>query len=322
MKKNKNYGVIVLQDKIPNELETDYSQIESIVKQIQKSSNNKGNKLILEFNEAYIQKLDELRIEGEVTPSQIYDKIKELKVIRDIYLDFLDSLLNMEVNLTDVITNLMEKVYNSLLDGYTRNTEPYWFYIWETFICSVTFLKYHEKYKELHEILSHTYFLKKNGSQLEEANYIRFYRDIGPGEVLENEYKPTTEKAKLITLTGEMLCDREKKPIYTKKSLSEADVLLYQLSECIEMFQNEGHPNTWFPISYPYFENPSNQWIKLKSRKYCEKILPLFNADSIESLKEIIKECKEDQKIKHMGVFGYAPHILSSIKIEDIGSMN
>ena len=307
-----------------NKSETNYFPIESIIKQVKKPSNNmhKNNRLILEFSDAYIKHLENLRIEGKATPQGVYDKIVELKIIRDIYLDFLDSLLNTEIDLADVITSLTEKVYNSLIGDYIRNgeDEPYHFYIWETFICSVAFLKYHEKYKELHDVLSNTYFLKIHDSKLVESSYTEFCRY---STCLEEQYKPTTGEPNLHTLAGKMLCDREKKPIYTKDSLPEADVLLYQLSECTNRVQDSSyHKNNWFPMSYIYFKNTSNQWRRLKSRKYCEKIMPLFNANSIEDLKEVIKDCQENREIMYRGSWDCAPHILSNIDIEDVGSIN
>ena len=44
----------------------------------------------------------------------------------------------------------------------------------------------------------------------------------------------------------------------------------------------------WFALSYIYADNPESLWVRLSSKEYCEKILPLFGASSIDELKKII----------------------------------
>lgn len=234
-----------------------YFPLEDIIKQIKGcNSTSKKMALIKRFEDSYIQSLKDCRIqESKITPQMIYDKIVEMKTIRDIYLNFLDSLLISEVNLSQIISNLAEIVYNSILNTSVVSENPnsyleerfeyYKFYIWETFICTVVFLKHYEKYKELHDILCTTYFLRKTywkDSCIEATNYLSFY---SYSEVLETKYKLTNPNPKLVTIAGKMLCEREKLPIYTKNSLAEADILLYQLSKVYGLHNSWG--KGWFP---------------------------------------------------------------------------
>lgn len=261
----------------------------------------------------------------------IYDNIIELKTIRDIYLDFLDSILILEVDFADIISSLTEKVYNAVLDAsiWDENTisysednfEYYKFYIWETFICSVAFLKHHEKYKDLNNLLCTTYFLRESyfrGSKVNEKNYTAFWCHFS---ILEDRYKPTTLEPRIHTLAGKMLCEREKRPIYTKNSLAEADLLLYQLYKCLKVVKIGEWREYWFPTCYIYFDDNYTQWIRLKSQKYCEKIMPLFGVSSIEELKNVIKDCTIERDMNYKGGFNCAPAILSSITIDEIGSI-
>ena len=48
------------------------------------------------------------------------------------------------------------------------------------------------------------------------------------------------------------------------------------------------HEEHWFALSYIYADNPENIWIRLSSKEYCEKILPLFGVSSIDEPKKII----------------------------------
>jgi hypothetical protein len=61
-------------------------------------------------------------------------------------------------------------------------------------------------------------------------------------------------------------------------------------------------------------------WQKLKSKSYCEKILPLFGVKNIEELKQAIERNNGD--MYHSGAFESAPLIQNSVKLNEIGSIN
>ena len=311
-----------------------YFSLNDIIKQIKgTNSKNKVIVLIKRFEDIYVQNLKDCHIqETNVTPQMVYDKIVEMKVSRDIYLDFLESLLVFDINLAEIISNLTEIVYNSVLDvtvihekdnSYSEDEfEYYKFYIWETFICSTVFLKHYEKYKELHDILCNTYFLRESyfkGSATKPKDYSKLWWHF---KIIEEQYKRTTSEPRLLTLAGKMLCEREKKPLYTKNSLAEADLLLYQLYKAYDLNLSDDWRDYWFPTSYIYVDNAYAQWQRLRSKKYCERIMPLFGAKSLEELKEIIGKCNYDRDMKYNSSFDSAPAILSGIKLEEVGTLN
>lgn len=57
------------------------------------------------------------------------------------------------------------------------------------------------------------------------------------------------------------------------------------------------------------------------SKEYCEHIKPLFGADSISELKEIISNTYTDSGMRYGHGSRIAPTILSSISIDDIATM-
>lgn len=63
-------------------------------------------------------------------------------------------------------------------------------------------------------------------------------------------------------------------------------------------------------------------WQKLKSKAYCDKILPLFGVKTIEELKDSIGRNTADRDMTHRGAFKSASIIRHSIKLDDIGSIN
>lgn len=64
------------------------------------------------------------------------------------------------------------------------------------------------------------------------------------------------------------------------------------------------------------------EWGKMKSRRYCEKMMLLFGADSLDGLKAAVRKCTFDDKMKYSGSWDAAPAILNCIKVEDIGTLS
>ena len=75
-------------------------------------------------------------------------------------------------------------------------------------------------------------------------------------------------------------------------------------------------------MSYVYHSSTQNIWQKMKSRQYCDNIKYLFGVDSIEALREIIGKIKVNPDIRYNNCFESPLSILSSIRVEEIGSMN
>lgn len=218
-----------------------------------------------------------------------------------------------------------EKTFDeSLLSGRKFKIDVYKIYIWELFICTVAFLRHYEKYDVLNTILSNTYFLIESefDGRTKPSNYARFEHY---SQALDEQYKQTTEKKDLFTLMGNTLCfERERKPIYTKESLAQADLFLYQVFKGFDLVNDNTNYKDiyWFPTCYVYTQEGINEWEKMKSRRYCKKIRTLFGVSNIEELKQKISKCTYESNMRYSGSFDSALAILNFIKVEDIGSMN
>ena len=64
------------------------------------------------------------------------------------------------------------------------------------------------------------------------------------------------------------------------------------------------------------------EWGKMKSRRYCEKMMVLFGADSPNSLKVAVGKCAFNDVMKYSGSWDSSLAILNCIKVEDIGTLN
>ena len=118
-----------------------------------------------------------------------------------------------------------------------------------------------------------------------------------------------------------ILIQRERKPILTKESISNADLVLYQMGQPLGLEDNMW--NYWFPTAYCYHQNEQEIWRRLKSKEHCHKIMPLFGVTTIEALKEKVQQSPLNGKMRYSGDhFNRALGIRDSIKPEDIGSLN
>lgn len=252
--------------------------------------------------------------------------IDQTKGYRDLFMDFCESLIYSGLPLSSTITKLIEQLYNVLHDekrsveSGSVSIELYDFMIWELFICTTALLLHYEKYADVHDIIIHTYFLRQDNynDYLVPRSFARFRAYI---RTIEEVCKPKSGQPSRYTMQGDMLIQRERKPILTKESISNADIVLYQLGELLT--NTSDWFNCWFPTTYVYHRAVQTIWLRLKSEEYCQSILPLFGAKTIPELKEIVKKSVEKGDICYRHAFAEcAPSILSSIKAEEVASMN
>ncbi len=260
--------------------------------------------------------------EGKLVEEVLLDIIEQFKVLRDLFIDYCEVLICGAFSFVDTITSLIEQLYNQLHDAtgkyscLDKDFEIYDFMIWEFFISLTVICLHYEKYKELYEILTHTYFLRNSNlnDEIEAYNYTKFRAYM---KTIEYICKPICDRPNLFTLTGDILVKRERKPILTKESISNADIVLYQMYPILSP-GGIGYGG-WFPTSYIYHSGNQNMWKKMKSKQFCKKILPLFGVESIELLKESIIKGQPEKHANYPHSFESAPVILDSINEEDIG---
>ena len=137
------------------------------------------------------------------------------------------------------------------------------------------------------------------------------------GEIIEALYKPTTDRNnKFSILADDLFKSRQKLPVFTGDNIAESDLFIYQVSQALDK-------SSWFPSLYVYVKNTPKEWIKIKSKEYCQRyIFPLFGVTSIDELKLLIANCKIDRDFRYTGDFNVAPSILKYIKLEEIGYFN
>ncbi len=251
--------------------------------------------------------------------------INSTKPLRDVFVSFCEALIYSSLEISNTICTLIESLYNDLHDASQKRSycdadfELYDYIIWEMLITCTAILLHYEKFKALHDIVCHTYFLRDSyfNNSVKPYSYFKFRKYF---RTIEGHCKQNSQFKNKITLSGQILVEREKKPILTKDTLSNADIVLYQLGGVLEISDEES--DYWFPNSYVYHEHVQALWQKLKSKQYCEKIMPLFGVRTVDELKAVIEKQPFDRRMSYSESFYSAPVILTAIKLDEIGTLN
>lgn len=294
-----------------------------------KTSNNdlRKNTAVSDFQKNFASKIKEFKIDTsnsdkDFITSEIVSKIDAMKPLRDIYLNFLKEVISSEKDITSFIYNSFETTYNELMliDKNVHSWFEYYFdhytiFIWELFVCTITYLRHYEKYSLLHDILTHTYYLQERISSSQNIKPCSFVRFRCYPTIVDDTYR---YKENLVSKTADIMISRVKEPVITKRSFAETDIFLTQMSFALNQTYHEKH---WFALSYIYADNPENIWIKLSSKEYCEKILSLFGVNSIEELKKIIEINPVPSNYCYLNDWDSIPPIPLQIGNDEIASL-
>lgn len=310
--------------------------INDLVRQIKGAKNEKrAERLTKDFLDRYIETLKEFYDPNRNTGEEIYKAFTDMKDVRDVFLDCLEEVTISGKVWGDTLTDFFENANNALISKDTFNQdsnswvensfEIYRIFLWELFICVTAFLLSKEDYKALNRLLTNTYFVKKHSYTSEEtADYTVFRHH---SQAVEDVYKPHTESKQKYTMLGDCICNqREKKPLYTKKTIAEADLFLYQVYSTldIKISATSGWRSYWFPTLYVYTDpyNRMGIWSRLRSKRFAQKMCELIGVESIEELKKRVENCKTDRDMRYNNSFDFAPAITAYIKPEEIATLN
>jgi hypothetical protein len=305
---------------IENDSPVNLSTLKGLLRKI-KNDNvqnpNRSNELASHFMDSFLNTVKQYTIERKDIGNGkiIIDRIDELKQVRDILLDAFIVLLSTNISIIDFSTNFYERFYNEVVpvDGEYEN-EHFEFFLWECFICTNAILLKREKYIDLREILRHTYFSETKSSENGSFNYPRF--QVYP-QIIEEILKPACDNPRLFSLASEIISKRIFFHTINFKDIVKIDIVLCQLS--FIYFSNDYLG--WFPYTYVYFPRNERIWHKLISKKYCEKVLALFDAQNIDEMKKKISECKIPNGYSYSGAYNRVPQISLDIPVEQIGTM-
>lgn len=113
--------------------------------------------------------------------------------------------------------------------------------------------------------------------------------------------------------------ERENKPIYTSTSLANADLLLYQIYNGLDLEKLKF--GLWYPSLYIYSDGNKELWKRLTSKSFCDQIMPLFNVKTYEELAAKILQCKNSHDFYYPGYWNRALAITDLVDVKDVATL-
>lgn len=284
-----------------------------------------------DFVDAYIEAVKQFYVKNIDNDSYLAN-FRAMKEYRNVFLDHLKAFSNTD-HFGATMADEFERLYNALFNAYTfepgamscgeKEFDIFRIHVWELFVCTVTYMLHFELFDDIHDLLIHTYFLRTSavGSEKMPFSYewFRFH-----SKMIEESIKPTLDGdlSRKFTLTGHYVyTEREYMPIYSGRAIANADLFLYQVYNGLGL-DSLTKWGSWFPVLYVYADEYDSMWKKLSSKRFCEKVMPVFGVKTIVDLKERIGKCKLDGDYHYTGAWGgCASAILTWIKLEDVATL-
>ncbi|MCL1987340.1 MAG: TIR domain-containing protein [Firmicutes bacterium] len=313
-----------------NEESVDLGNLRILIKQI-KAFDGKIQQKYVHYKKNFTGNFIELLLKlvpiiDQDLDSNFLQQLDLLLPLRNVFFDYVETIITEGYEVDEILGDFFEQVYNQAYfcekQSWDENDFEFEFFaIWEMFIGMTAIMLYYEEYEQLNKLLNRTYFL--NGTpvmpQQQASKFVRFRR---PFNYIEYLKLGIANKEGLPNFAGGILIQRLKKPILTKESIVNADIVLYQLSDFFNFKSRGGFP--WFPNTYGYWGNtlnsPQQVWARMKSRRHCEKIFPLLGVDTITKLKQTLSN-HTPYRLEYPGDSWHAPVILDSINLEDIATL-
>lgn len=304
--------------------------LRAIVQQVKSMSyvnKSKSIALCTRFTSGFVTMLNSFKDDDNAFSEQTFlQQLEREKIARDIYLDFLDEIIQKDIAADEFIANLINTIIQDVVQTPRDQGSPlnllglefYSLITREIFICSVAVLFHYERYEEIHFLLWGKYLHPMNPHKKEHD----FACLRNPLQKFESLFAHLPDGRKYLSFAAYSLIQREKHPLITKKTTTYTDIMLCQLSFIL-------HKKHWFPESYVYAERKQEQWQRLRSKRYCTRILPLFGTESIDELKRLIEDNPVKSPSGERFEYGYSdplmlsgpvPSITSYIKISEIAS--
>ncbi|MDY6896409.1 MAG: hypothetical protein SVO01_13480, partial [Thermotogota bacterium] len=185
------------------------------------------------------------------------------------------------------------------------------FIIHELFLYAIAILIKLEQFQKASTLLSQRYYMPTN------ADYGRDVMVPFPvfRQYMESlEYRNKRLNLRRSSLRADLLKERCQTTGIGFRYLMEADFVLFIRSE----LSREGPRDIWWPETLVYlypFPGPFEIFARAESKQYFEKIKCLFDIQTLEDFKELLKQCEEDlRKLPREEFQSFNPGLLLNIE--------
>lgn len=284
---------------------------------------------IQDYYDTFVKALPTFSIEEGAMTSENYDdavlkSINDLTILRDDFMNFLNVYTSYSIEIdVDKLHSFFEKMLDYLtnLEGMTHPSDSFAsikidnfrFFFYELFLYFTSSMISKERFKELGFILHSPFVVDVTRHyKIQELSFTSFRNPVATLNKLRNE----KYKMNRVSLTADTIKERATGTIKFDQ-LIQADVLLYYIS----IMNSPGFTYSrrfWFPETtcYHFYHLPLMK--KSISKRFFEKIRPLFCVSSKEDLVEKVHEVVKNKK-DNIERFNYEiPQIKDGLNLEEI----
>lgn len=251
---------------------------------------------------------------------QLYDNIQSCRPLRDDYINLVDYISKSPVAIDfDIMSGFFEKL--TLLkdpqDGsgswFPEAFSNFMFMYHELFLYTVAIALKNDNYNLLGDLFHSKYFFQdKYERQAQPQPFTKLNEPISAFDA----YLKTTFNGNFISPRAELII-RRLHPKVSKVMLVTADLLCHYIAN---LFGDH-----WFPWTYIYLErNRIALFDRLISRRYFEKVKPVFNISTVDELKTKLSELgsrpSEQRSYGYSGAWNGVAPLASLINIERIAT--
>ena len=285
--------------------------------------------LIRDFLDKFYENLKDFSViftskdDNKIIGKDICDNINSYTPLRNDFIYFFDKVVKSEADFNidiDVIIRFLEKLPLLTYPQDKRSSwssyefENYNFFIHELFLYLIAVGIKNENYKFVEELLYSSYFLQDNyGYKNEPVQFEKFYHYI---DIIDRYYNDAYSKTFLSPMADLMI--KRIPEGFTIDNLVDSDLTCYYVAVI------KGH--YWFPLTYIYRRRSQFELFnRLVSCRHFEKVKILFNVETIDELKNKLKEIESKDKtpnaMRYSGSFESVAPIYQIIDIEKIGTV-
>ena len=273
-----------------------------------------------DFLEQFFEELNSFSLNtaelGDTPDETIFNKIDEMKVIRDEFLYFIESIIKSQRDneVSEMIVEFFEKIYSYSEYKYDGSYNPvvcdhFKFIIWELFIWINTILFKYKKYGVIRDITKTKYYIDtKFGNNYNESAFESFYFYC---ESLERRNMRLSLRR--ISLQADIFKERS---VYKGKTflreIIETDIILSYIALA--------NRKEWFPQSYIYFERFSSIKLlqKMERKAHFDNIKILFGVNNLDEFKDLVNSKKFNFPRGYSEAFTMVPLIKSHFNIDEL----
>lgn len=233
---------------------------------------------------------------------QICDNINQYTPLRNDFIAFIDKITKLEIEFEfDIFITFLEET--PLIETPEKDRSSWSDFEFdnfriinhELFLYLVAIGLKNENLVFVENLLYSTYFVKdRHNYKNEPKSFDSFYKNVS---IIDQYYKETYSQ-NFFNPMADLIIKRIPEN-FSASEIVHADLLCYYVANL--------NGQRWFPQTYVYdISNNNELFYKMVSKKHFEKVKILFNVDTIDEFKKMLKNLEEKEKDSSNNQFGYS----------------